>query len=52
MLPISTDFTLELMEWDVPVYMLNADSTEKLAFDSEDLTMHKRCGVRCTRSFS
>ena len=34
------------------VYMLNADSTEKLAFDIEDLTMHKHCGVRGSRSFS
>ena len=40
MLPISTDFALELMERDVPVYMLNADNTEEMAFDSEDLAMH------------
>lgn len=40
MLPISTDFALELMERDVPVYMLKSDNTEEMAFDSEDLTMH------------
>ena len=40
MLPISTDFALELMERDVPVYMLKADNTEEMAFDSEDLAMH------------
>ena len=40
MLPISTDFALELMDRDVPVYMLNADNTEEMAFDSEDLAMH------------
>lgn len=40
MLPISTDFALELMERDVPVYMLKADNTEEMAFDSEDIAMH------------
>lgn len=40
MLPISTDFALALMERDVPVYMLKADNTEEMAFDSEDLAMH------------
>lgn len=40
MLPISTDFALELMERDVPVYMLKPDNTEEMAFDSEDLAMH------------
>ena len=40
MLPISTDFALKLMERDVPVYMLKADNTEAMAFDSEDLAMH------------
>ena len=40
MLPISTDFALELMERDVPVYMLKADNTEEMAFDSEDLATH------------
>lgn len=40
MLPISTDFALELMERDVPVYMLKADNTEEMAFDSEDLAAH------------
>ena len=40
MLPISTDFALELMERDVPVYMLKSDNTEEMAFDSEDLAMH------------
>ena len=40
MYPISTDFALELMERDVPVYMLYADNTEAMAFDSEDLAMH------------
>ena len=39
--PISTDFALELMERDVPVYMLYADNTEAMAFDSEDLAMHQ-----------
>ena len=41
MYPISTDFALELMERDVPVYMLHADNTEAMAFDSEDLAMHQ-----------
>ena len=41
MLPISTDFALELMERDIPVYMLFSDNTEAMAFDSEDLAMHK-----------
>ena len=41
MYPISTDFALELMERDVPVYMLYADNTEAMAFDSEDLAMHQ-----------
>jgi len=40
MLPISTDFALELMERDVTVYMLHRDNTEAMAFDSEDLAMH------------
>ena len=40
MLPISTDFALELMERDVTVYMLHSDNTEAMAFDSEDLAMH------------
>ena len=40
MLPISTDFALELMERDVPVYMLKSDNTEEMAFDSEELAMH------------
>ena len=40
MLPISTDFALELMERDVTVYMLHPDNTEAMAFDSEDLAMH------------
>lgn len=40
MLPISTDFALELMERDVPVYMLKSDNTEEMAFDTEDLAMH------------
>ena len=40
MLPISTDFALELMERDVTVYMLYRDNTEAMAFDSEDLAMH------------
>lgn len=40
MLPISTDFALELLERDVPVYMLKSDNTEEMAFDSEDLAMH------------
>ena len=39
--PISTDFALELMERDVPVYMLYADNTEAMAFDSEELAMHQ-----------
>lgn len=41
MYPISTDFALELMDRDVPVYMLYADNTEAMAFDSEDLAMHQ-----------
>ena len=41
MYPISTDFALDLMERDVPVYMLYADNTEAMAFDSEDLAMHQ-----------
>ena len=41
MYPISTDFALELMERDVPVYMLYADNTEAMVFDSEDLAMHQ-----------
>ena len=41
MYPISTDFALELMERDVPVYMLFSDNTEAMAFDSEDLAMHQ-----------
>ena len=41
MYPISTDFALELMERDIPVYMLYADNTEAMAFDSEDLAMHQ-----------
>lgn len=41
MYPISTDFALELMERDVPVYMLYADNTEAMAFDTEDLAMHQ-----------
>ena len=41
MYPISTDFALELMERDVPVYMLYADNTEAMAFDSEDFAMHQ-----------
>lgn len=41
MYPISTDFALELMERDVPVYMLYADNTEAMAFDSEDLAIHE-----------
>ena len=41
MYPISTDFALELMERNVPVYMLYADNTEAMAFDSEDLAMHQ-----------
>ena len=41
MYPISTDFALELMERDVPVYMLYPDNTEAMAFDSEDLAMHQ-----------
>ena len=41
MFPISTDFALELMERDIPVYMLFSDNTEAMAFDSEDLAMHK-----------
>ena len=41
MYPISTDFALELMERDVPVYMLYSDNTEAMAFDSEDLAMHQ-----------
>lgn len=40
MLPISTDFALELMERDVPVYMLYSNNTEAMAFDSEDLATH------------
>ena len=40
MLPVSTDFALELMERDVTVYMLHSDNTEAMAFDSEDLAMH------------
>ena len=40
MLPISSDFALELMERDVTVYMLHSDNTEAMAFDSEDLAMH------------
>lgn len=40
MLPISTDFALELLERDVTVYMLHRDNTEAMAFDSEDLAMH------------
>ena len=40
MLPISTDFALELMERDITVYMLHRDNTEAMAFDSEDLAMH------------
>lgn len=40
MLPISTDFALEMMERDVTVYMLHSDNTEAMAFDSEDLAMH------------
>ena len=40
MLPISTDFALELIERDVTVYMLHRDNTEAMAFDSEDLAMH------------
>ena len=39
--PICTDFALELMERDVPVYMLYADNTEAMAFDSEDLAKHQ-----------
>ena len=38
--PISTYFALELMERDIPVYMLFSDNTEAMAFDSEDLAMH------------
>ena len=41
MYSICTDFALELMERDVPVYMLYSDNTEAMAFDSEDLAMHK-----------
>ena len=41
MYSISTDFALELMERDIPVYMLYSDNTEAMAFDSEDLAMHK-----------
>lgn len=41
MYPICTDYALELMERDVPVYMLYADNTEAMAFDSEDLAMHQ-----------
>ena len=41
MYPISTDFALELMERDVPVYMLYSDNTEAMAFDSEDLAIHQ-----------
>lgn len=41
MYPISTDFALGLMERDVPVYMLFPDNTEAMAFDNEDLAMHK-----------
>ena len=41
MYPISTDFAMGLMERDVPVYMLYADNTEAMAFDSEELAMHQ-----------
>ena len=41
MYPISTDFALGLMERDIPVYMLFSDNTEAMAFDNEDLAMHK-----------
>ncbi len=41
MYPISTDFALELIERNIPVYMLYADNTEAMAFDSEDLAMHQ-----------
>lgn len=40
MLPVSADFALELMERDVPIYLLGPDNTAWMAFDREDITNH------------
>jgi hypothetical protein len=39
MLPLSKERALELMERDVPVYMLYDDNSEAMAFEPEDIQM-------------
>lgn len=41
MLPVSVDFALELLDKDVPIYMLGSDNTEWMAFDREDIANHR-----------
>lgn len=40
MLPLSKERALELLERDVPVYMLMEDNAEAMAFEPEDIEMH------------
>lgn len=40
MLPVSRERAIELMEQDLPVYMLYADGTEGMAFEPEELSAH------------
>ena len=40
MLPLSKDRAMELAEKDITVYMLYADNTEAMVFDTEDVVNH------------
>ena len=40
MLPLSKERALELLERDIPVYMLMEDNAEAMAFEPEDIEMH------------
>lgn len=40
MLPVSRERAIELMERDLPVYMLYSDNTEAMAFEPEELSAH------------
>ena len=40
MLPLSKDRAVELLEHDIPVYMLHPGNTEEMVFEAEDIIKH------------
>ena len=40
MLPLSKDRALELLEYDITVYMLHPDNAEEMVFEAEDIIKH------------